>query len=56
MFSGGGDGTPLVPALGRLRQADLCGFEARLYRASSRATQRDAVLKNIHKLKQSSNT
>ena len=31
--------TPLIPALGRQRQADLCEFEARMvYRASYRIT------------------
>ena len=35
---------PLVPALGRQRQADLCELEASLgYRKSSRATQRNLV-------------
>ena len=42
--------TPLVPALGRQRQVDLCQFEASLiYRGSSRtarATQRNLVSKN----------
>ena len=42
--------TPLIPVLGRQRQADLCEFKASLvYRASSRivrdATQRNPVLK-----------
>ena len=42
---------PLIPALGKQRQADLCEFEASLvYRTSSRtgykATQRNPVLKN----------
>ena len=41
---------PLIPALGRQKQADLCEFEASLmYRASSRtiskAIQRNPVLK-----------
>jgi hypothetical protein len=47
--------TPLIPALGRQRQADLCEFEASLvYRVSfrtARATQKNLVLKN--KTKQS---
>ena len=41
---------PLIPALRRQRQADLCEFDASLvYRAASRtvrATQRKPVLKN----------
>jgi hypothetical protein len=41
--------TPLVPALGRQRQVDLCEFEVSLvYRVSSRivkAKRRDPVLK-----------
>ena len=41
---------PLIPALGRKRQADLCEFEASLvYRVSFRTvrdTQRNPVLKN----------
>ena len=42
--------TPLIPALGKQRQSDLCEFEASLvYRASFRtgtkATQRNPVLK-----------
>ena len=41
--------TPLVPALGRQKQEDLCGFKTSLaYRASSRtarATQRNSVFK-----------
>ena len=41
--------TPLIPALRRQRQADLCEFKSSLiYRASSRAaraTQRNPVLK-----------
>ena len=40
---------PLIPALGRQRLADLCGFKASLvYRVSSRTTktiQRNPVLK-----------
>ena len=40
---------PLIPALGKQRQVDLCGFEVSLvYRMSSRparATQRNPVLK-----------
>ena len=41
---------PLIPALGRQRQEDLCEFEASLaYRGSSRTaravTQRNSVLK-----------
>jgi hypothetical protein len=40
---------PLIPALGRQKQADLCEFKASLvYKSSSRparATQRDPVLK-----------
>jgi len=42
--------TPLIPALRRQRQVELCEFEASLlYKASSRtarATQTDPVLKN----------
>jgi hypothetical protein len=42
--------TPLIPALERQRQADLCEFEASLvYRANSRTvrvTQRNPILKN----------
>ena len=43
--------TPLIPALGRQRQVDLCEFGASLvYRASSwkstKATQRNPVSKN----------
>ena len=50
--------TPLFPALGRQRQADLCEFEASLvYRASSRTTwavtQRNPVLKNKTKKQKS---
>ena len=45
--------TPLIPALGRPRQADLCEFEASLvYRVSSRTardTQRNPVSKNQNK-------
>ena len=45
--------TPLSPALGSQRQADLCEFKASLvYRMSSRtarATQRNPVLKNQKK-------
>jgi hypothetical protein len=41
--------TPLIPVLGRVRQADLCEFETGLvYRASSRparATNEDPVFK-----------
>ena len=42
---------PLIPALGRQRQADLCEFEASLvYKVSFRivraVTQRNPVLKN----------
>ena len=42
---------PLIPALGRQRQAELCEFKASLvYRASSRtgskATQRNPISKN----------
>ena len=49
----GSGGAPLVPVLGRQRQAELCEFEASLvYRVSSRiarATQRTPVSKaNIH--------
>ena len=45
---------PLIPALRRQRQADLCDFEASLvYRAGSRTaravTQRNPVLVNINK-------
>ena len=48
---------PLIPALGRQRQADLCELEASLvYRANSRIaraiTQRNPVLKNKTKQKQ----
>jgi hypothetical protein len=43
-------GKPLIPALGRQRQEDLCEFKASpVYRVSSRtarATQRNLVLKN----------
>ena len=43
--------TPLLPALERQKQADLCEFKASLvYRESSRtarATQKSPVLKNI---------
>jgi hypothetical protein len=36
--------TPLIPALRRQRQGDLCEFEARLvYRASSRAIERNPI-------------
>jgi capsid protein len=46
---------PLIPALGRESQVDLCEFEASLvYRVSSRtarATQRNPVLKNKTKQK-----
>ena len=43
--------TPLIPSLGRQRQADLCAFETSLvYRVSSRtgskATQRNLVSEN----------
>jgi hypothetical protein len=39
-------GTPLIPALRRQRQADLCDFEASLvYRASSRTAR--AVQRNL---------
>ena len=46
--------TPLIPALGRQKQADLFKFEASLvYRASdrtgSKATQRNPVLKEREK-------
>ena len=48
--------TPLILALGRQRQADLCEFEASLgYRVSfrtARATQRNPVLKNKSKNKE----
>ena len=38
--------TPLIPALGKQRQVDLCEFEASLvYRASSRTA--TAILKNF---------
>ena len=44
---GGGTGTPLIQAIKKERQADLCEFEDSLvYRASSRiarATKRNAV-------------
>ncbi|MGU7584773.1 hypothetical protein ACV24V_14795 [Enterococcus faecalis] len=48
--------TPLIPALGRQRQADLCEFEASLVsrasaRIGSKATQRNPVLKNQKKKK-----
>jgi hypothetical protein len=47
--------TPLIPALGRQRQAWISEFEASLvYRVSSRtarATQRNSVLKNQKKKK-----
>jgi hypothetical protein len=43
---------PLIPALGREKQEDLCEFEASLvYRASSRiarATQRNPASKQIN--------
>ena len=47
---------PLIPALGRQRQVDLCEFKASLvYRASSRTaravTQRNPVSKNKRKKK-----
>ena len=41
---------PVIPALGRYRQADVCEFEVSLdYKVSSRiarATQRNPILKN----------
>ena len=47
---------PLIPALGRQRQADVCEYEASLvYRASSRtikATLRNPVMKNQNQTKQ----
>uniref|UniRef100_A0A8C2QCX8 Mannosyltransferase n=1 Tax=Cricetulus griseus TaxID=10029 RepID=A0A8C2QCX8_CRIGR len=53
--SGGFWRTPLIPALGRQRQGDLCEFEGNLVsRASSKtakATQRNPVLKNQKKKK-----
>ena len=47
---------PLIPALGRQRQVDLCEFEARLvYRVNSKigskATQRNPLSKNKTKPK-----
>jgi hypothetical protein len=46
---------PLIPALGRQKQAELCEFEASLaYRASSRtakATYRNPVLKKQKQIK-----
>ena len=48
--------TPLIPALGKQRQVDLCVFEASLvYRVSSRtarAAQRNPVLKTKQNKKQ----
>ncbi|EGW10060.1 hypothetical protein I79_022579 [Cricetulus griseus] len=47
---------PLIPALGRQRQADFCEFEASLVsrasaRIGSKATQRNPVLKKPKKEK-----
>ena len=36
---------PLVPALGRQRQVDLCEFEARVSSRTARATKRNPVSK-----------
>jgi hypothetical protein len=37
--------TPLIPALGRQWQVDLCEFEASLVYRAAKATQRNLVLK-----------
>jgi hypothetical protein len=43
---------PLIPALRRQRQADLCEFEASLvYRVSSRTTQKNPVSNKIKQKK-----
>ena len=45
--------TPLIPALRRQRQADVCEFEAsQVYRATVQATQKNPVSKKKKKEKQ----
>ena len=49
------EGTPLIPALGRQRQASLCEFKVSLvYRVPGQAPmlQRNSVLKSKNKTKQ----
>ena len=49
VFKLGGGGTPLIPTLGKQKQADLCEFEVSLdYRVSYRTviTQRNPVSRN----------